>query len=496
MSLKKQAISGMTWTVFQQFGSSGIGFIVSIVLARLIAPEEFGVYALLLIFNTIGNSLSNSGMGESIVRGENLEEDDYGTIFLTNLGISVLLYLIIVACSPFIADFYDKPIITNLLWVYSLGIIFSSFSTIQMYKLTKELNFKKQAFIQIPSILISGSIGITLGYLDYGVWALVISNVVQAFFLSLQYWFLTGWRPKLIFNKDKFKYHFDFGYKLTLSGLLSQVISSLVTVIIGKFYSPAQLGYYTRAGNMKNFGVSNISSALNKVTYPLFSAVKSDKVRLLSAYKKIQNLVIFIMAPTMFIFILIAKPLFLLLLGEEWLPSVLYFQILCVTGIFFPIHSYNLNVLKVYGESGKFLLAETYKKINLLIIIGTTSWFGMIPLVMGLVAHSFISLFINMYFGSRQLNYKMIDQIKDMSITLFPGLIIFSLLFMIQFIYPSIGDWYLIPQIMFFTIIYIVIYLYLNVILNSEAFRNFKDILESVPQFSKLTKYLKIIGIK
>ncbi|MXV38984.1 oligosaccharide flippase family protein [Flavobacteriaceae bacterium Ap0902] len=496
MSLKKQAISGMTWTVIQQFGSSGISFIVSIILARLIAPKEFGIFALLLVFNTIGNSLSDSGMGESIIRGDNLEEEDYGTIFLTNFGLSITLYLVIIAVSPFIASFYEQPIITNLLWVYSLAIIFSSFSTIQMYRLTKELNFKKQAYIQIPSIIISGIVGIALGYMGYGVWALVISKVSQAFVLALQYWTFTGWRPKFIFSKEKFKYHFNFGYKLTLSGLLSQVISSIVTVIIGKFYSPAQLGYYTRAGNMRNFGVLNISTALNKVTYPLFSSVKSDKVRLLAAYKKIQNLVVFIMTPIMLLAIIIAKPLFLLLLGEEWLPSVIYFQLLCITGILYPIHSYNLNVLKVYGESGKFLLAETYKKINLLIIIGTTSWFGMIPLIIGLVIHSFISLFINMYFGSRQLNYKISDQTRDMLLTMLPGIIVFAILSCFIIFYPKIDQWYLILQIIFFIFTYLIVYLYLNAILKTEAFTNFKDIIANVPQLSKINNYFKIIGIE
>lgn len=491
MSLRSQAISGMTWTVVQQFGVAGLGFIVQIFLARLIAPDQFGIYGLILIFNTIGNSLSDSGMGQSIIRSDKLDEEDYGTIFITNFIISILLYFSIVLFGPYIADFYDTPVIEDLLWVFCLSIIFTSFSTIQVYKLTKELNFKRQAKIQIPSVIISGIVGIALGYAGFGIWALVCMNVVQSFVLGFQYWLLTGWRPLFCFNLEKFKYHFKFGYKLTLSGLLSQIVSSMVTVIIGKFYTQAQLGYYTRASVMRNFIVNNISTALNKVSYPLFSSVKHDRPRLLLAYKKIQNLVIFVMAPIMLLAIIIAKPLFILLLGEQWLPSVFYFQLICITGILYPIHYYNLNVLKVYGKSGQYLTAEVLKKINLIIIISITAWFGMIALISGLIVHSFISLFINMFFGSKQLNYSLKEQAIDMVQTFLPALIVFGFIYGLILSFPLIKTWNSIIEIIFLSLTYCLCYLSLNIVLKTKAFTDIIDLLEGVPYISTFVKYLK-----
>lgn len=488
MSLKKQAISGMSWTLLQQFGTMGIGFVVSIVLARLIEPEEFGVIGLLVIFNAIGNSLSDSGMGQSIIRGDNLEEDDYGTIFLTNLVISLLLYLVIGLCGPFIARFYDKPILSEIIWVYSFSIILTAFSSIQMTRLTKQLDFKKQAFIQLPALIISGVIGIALALLDYGVWALVWMQFSQGLILSLQYWFLTGWRPAWVFNSKKFKQHFDFGYKLTLSGLLNTIASNIFPMVIGKYFSITQVGYFNRAQTMKNLPVNGLSSALNKVTYPLFAEAKHDDEKLKRAYKKIQSIILFILAPVMFLLIIIAHPLFDLLLGSKWLPAVPYFQLLCITGIFYPIHAYNLNILKVKGRSDLFLKAEIIKKIIFAVAVLITYNWSIIAIIVAIVINNFISLIINLYFSGRFINYSLSEQIIDTIISILPSFILFILFFALNNYFQIIQKLNDIIAMLLITFLYLKLYIAYNFITKNKIFLELLDTINNLPIKRKISK--------
>ena len=425
MSLKKKAVAGFSWSMAQQFGISGIQFLVQIVLARIILPKEFGTFGLIYAFYTIGNSISDSGMSQSIIRSDDLEEDDYGTIFLTNLALSIIIYLTICLAGPSIAKFYNQPIISNLLWVYCFSIILTSFSTIQIYRLTKSLDFKTQTKIHLPSLIISGIVGIVLGQMGYGVWALVIMQVVQNLFLAVQYWFFTGWKPRLLFNQLKFKNHFNFGYKLTLSGLLSTISTNLLPLIIGKYFTTTQVGYFTKSNEMKGFPIQMITAALNKVTYPLFSEVKNNHEKLKSAYKQIQSAVVYILGASMLLLILLATPIFNLLLGPNWLPAVPYFQILCITGILFPVHMYNLNILKVKGRSDQFLKAGVIKQITLLVFVFYAIKFGIYALLIALVANNVVSIFVNTYYGTKHMDYKLTEQLKDIFHALLPSVISF-----------------------------------------------------------------------
>lgn len=471
MSLKKQAISGMSWTLLQQFGISGIGFLVQIVLARLIAPEEFGLFGLLLIFNIIGNTLANSGMGSSLIRSDNLEDDDYGTVFLTNLGISLIIYFIILAFGPLIAKFYNQPILSKLISVYSLSIIISSFSSIQVYRLSKSLNFKKQAIIQVPSAIISGVIGIILGYLDYGVWALVIMQVVLSFVMSFQYWLFTGWRPKLIFNKQKFKQHFNFGYKITLSSLLTSITNNIVPMIIGKFFTTAQVGFYTRADSMKNFPIFSLTSALDKVTYPLFVQVKNDEEKLKSAYIKAQDMVLFVLSPFIFFLVLAAHPIFDFLLGSIWLPAVSYFQLLCIVGLTYPIVDYKSNLLKVKGRSDQILTASFINKSLLLIGIIATVKFGIIPIIYSLIFNAFFSIFILTIFASKHLSYSIGKQWWDLIKSIIPSLATFILIYFLTENYIQIEIFHNLIQIIFYGLSYFIVYLMIQFLLKSLALK-------------------------
>ncbi len=412
-NLKQKALSGVFWTGLQQFSTQGISFVVSIVLARLLLPAEFGLIAMIGIFMGIGAILMQAGLGSSLIRTDNPTQEDYSTVFFFNLAGSVLMYLLIYFAAPFIASFYKQDILTAIVRWYAIVFIINAFAMIQTTRLTKLLDFKTQLQVSIPSILVSGLVGITLAYLGYGVWSLVVMAIAQAVANAVQLWLYSKWKPTWVFNKQKFKYHFNYGYKLTLSGLLDTLFVNAYVIIIGKFFAPAQVGFYQRANTLKQLPVSNIAAILNKVTFPLFAEIKNDDVRLKSVYKKIMQVVVFIVAPLLLVMAALAEPLFRFLFTEKWLPAVPYFQILCWNGILFPIHAYNLNILNVKGRSDLFLKLEIVKKIMVVLVVLISFQFGIYGLLYGSIVTSVLAFFINTHYSGKFINYKAWEQVKD-----------------------------------------------------------------------------------
>lgn len=413
MSLRKTAISGLVWTFAQQFGTQGIQFFVSIIMARLLMPEEFGLIGMISVFMAVGSSLMDSGLTQSLIRTENPDQEDYSTVFFFNLAGSIIIYFILFFTAPLIASFFNQPILVDILRLYCFSFVIKAFSAVQLTRLTKVMDFKTQMTVAIPSLIASGILGVFLAYHDYGVWSLVWMTLFQALLNTIQLWWKTGWKPSLIFNMEKFKYHFQFGYKLTLSGLLDTIFKNIYQIIIGKYFLAAQVGFYTKANSLKQLPVSNISRALNKVTYPLFASIKNDDIRLKNVYRQIIQMVVFVIAPTLIIIGVLAEPLFRFLFTEKWLPAVPYFQILCLAGILYPINSYNLNVLKVKGRSDLFLRLEVIKKILITVIISFTIQFGIEGLIWGQLFTSIIVLFINTYYTGKFIQYNIVQQARD-----------------------------------------------------------------------------------
>lgn len=420
MSLKQAALSGMFWTYLQQFGSQLISFVVQLVLARLLLPSDFGVIALFSVFLAIGNVLINSGLTNSLIRTKEIDDTDLSTVFFFNLFVSVIVYVMLFFTSPLIAGFFNMPILKDIIRVYALSLPVSAFSAIQQTIFTKNLDFKTQLKIQIPSLIISGITGIVLALTGFGVWSLVYMAIVQALISTVQFWLYSKWRPKRIFDKNKFKYHFNFGYKLALSGLLDTVFQNIYTLVIGKIYNPTQLGFYNRANTMQMLPVSSLSGPLNTVTFPLFARIQDDNEQLRNVYRRIMKMVIFIVAPVLTFIAVLGEPLFRFLLTEKWLPAVPYFQILCITGVLYPIHAYNLNILQVKGRSDLFLRLEIIKKFLTVLLIVISIRFGILGLIWGKVATSVIALFINCHYSGKFLNYGVWKQFGD----LLPGVLL------------------------------------------------------------------------
>lgn len=413
MSLRKQATSGLVWVFTQQFGNQFVSFFVSLVLARILLPEEFGLIGMIAIFYSIGRSLMDSGMTQSLIRSTNLDQEDFSTAFYFNLASSITLYTLIFLAAPYIAEFYSRPILTPIIKLYCITFIIDAFTAVQRTRMTREMDFKTQTLIAIPSTILGGVVGVTLAYMGYGVWSLVWSTIATSFFGSLQFWIYSKWTPSLVFNIDKFKQHFGFGIKLSASGLLNKIFNNIYLIVIGRYFSAAQVGFYTRADTMKQLPVNNITNALAKVTYPLFAKIQDDNFRLKRVYKQLMQMVIFVISPVLIIVAVLAEPVFRFLFTEKWLPAVPYFQILCVIGILYPLNMYNINILKVKGKSGLILKLQVIKKILTIIMIAGTIQFGIYGLLYGQVLLSIISFFINAFYTGKFIQYGTWQQIKD-----------------------------------------------------------------------------------
>lgn len=431
MSIQKKAINGFKWNFLQQFSVQIINFTVQVILARLLMPEMFGLIAMLMVFISIGQTLMDSGMTSSLIRTENPSQLDYETVFWVNILVSLLVYSLVFIGAPYIALFYEQKILEDLLRIFAFVFVIRALIGVHIAKLTKEMNFKLQMQLQIPSSLIAGGVGISLALQGYGVWSLVWLNLIQASVLTILVLWLVKWKLSFIFSRKRFYYHFGFGYKLTLASLIDVIFNDLYRIIIGKFFSPKSVGYFNQAETMRLFPVQQISMVVEKVTYPLFSDLKNDE-HLRYAYNITAKIMMFVTVPIMLTFILIANEGFRLLFGEKWLPAVLYFQILAIASIVRPVSSYSLNILKVKGRSDVFLKIEIMKKIIGVILIVMGFQFGIFGLVVSLVLFSLISYLINIYFSGVIIGIKLFDQLKNILHFLIFGVCIFIFLYFLK----------------------------------------------------------------
>lgn len=435
MSLRKKALSGMVWSSIQQYGNQGIKFIVSIILARILLPEEFGLVGMITVFMAVGTELTVSGLTSSLIRTNKPDQSDYSTVFYFNMIGSIILYLLLFVIAPLIADFFDQPALKLITRLYGLTFVISGFSAVQLAKIRKEMNFKLEMSSSMVATLVSAVVGISMAFTGYGVMSLVWMAIAAAIVSSVMLWLSSKWRPSFIFNKEKFSYHFCFGYRLGIAGVINAVFNNIYTLVIGKFFSPIQLGYYTRADSLKQFPVSNISAVLSKVTYPIFAEIKNDDIKLKQVYKEIMQIVIFLIAPILVFLGVIAEPFFRFLFTEKWLPAVPYFQILCVNGILYPLHTYNLNVLLVKGRSDLLLKVEIAKKIMLSLIIIIAVSYGIYGLLWGQVIYSLLCFFVNAFYSGKMIKYPAINQLNDilgiLILTLAVGTIVYSINFKI-----------------------------------------------------------------
>lgn len=414
MELKKEAFSGMVWVFVDYFLVKGVSFIGSLILARLLMPSDFGIIAMISIFITLGNIFLDSGLSSSLIRNFKNNTEDYSTVFFTNVIFGIGIYIFFYIAAPYIAVFFNQEILINVIRVYTLVFILTSFSSVQMSILIKQMKFKKITLLNLPSVVLSLTVGIVMALKDYGVWSIVFMYITNQLVLSIGLWVSANWYPKLIFSKNKFLYHYNYGYKLLLSSILNGTTTNLYNAVTGKFYSLNTTGNFERAFMLNNYPLMVLSQIIGKVTFPLLSSIQNEKERFIRVFKRLVPFTFFINAPLMMILSACSAPLILTLLGDKWSEAIPIFEILCFGGIFYTLQALNVNVLKAYGKTDYILKGEVFLKILMVFFSGIGLFIGFKYFLWSIVLNSFLTLLVNMFYCSKIISIPVREQIKLM----------------------------------------------------------------------------------
>lgn len=442
-SLKDKTIKGVGWSAIDNVAHYAVSFIVSIILARLLSPDEYGLIGIVGIFTAVCTTLINGGFGSALIRKKDATDEDYNTAFIVNLCMSLLLYFVIFLCAPLIAKFFEREELTDLTRVSSVGMIVGALALVQQTRLTKRIDFKTQTKITLIASITSGVIGIIMAILGFGVWSLVAQGLSSQILKTIFLWVFNHWLPKLSFSEASFKELFGFGWKIMISGLLDTVWKELYQVVVGKFYSPATLGQYTRAKGFSQLFSNNLTGVIQRVTFPVLSNIQDDKARMISAYRRIIKTTMFITSICMFFLGAISEPLLFCLIGPKWHEAATYLPLICVTGSLYPLHAINLNMLQVQGRSDLFLVLEVIKKILALGPLFVGAYVGIMPMLYTNLLFSIISYFLNSYWTGKLLGYTCWMQLKDIAPSFaLATLIAISIWF---FKYIPISNWIILP---------------------------------------------------
>ncbi len=431
---KTIVLSSLFWKLMERGGNQGIQFIVQIFLARLLAPEQFGIIAIVMVFIDLAQVFVQSGFNTALIQKKDADEVDFSSVFYLSLFVAALLYILIYFTAPFIAEFYRDPILTSVLRVIGFTLFFGAFYSIQNAYIARNMVFKKLFYSSIGSILISGMAGIIAAYMGLGIWALVIQQLLNQASSIIIMWLTVKWRPKLIFSFKRVKVLFSFGWKLLASFLLNTLYSDLRTLIIGRIYNPSTLGYYNRGQLFPKVIVSNIDGSIQSVMLPTLSAYQDDKERVKKMMRRAIVTSSFIIFPMMIGMAAVAEPLVKIVLTDKWLPAVPFLQIYCISYSLQPIHTTNLQAINAMGRSDIFLKLEIIKKIYGLIVLAISINFGVYAIALGAVLTGVISSFVNAYPNKQLLNYSYKEQWLDIMPSLLISFIMGAVVYLFNFL--------------------------------------------------------------
>ena len=409
----KSTITNLLWRFAERCGAQAVSFLVSIILARLLAPEAYGTIALAMVFINILQVFVDSGMGTALIQKKDADDLDFSSVFYFNIAACLVLYAGLFLAAPSIAQFYGDPALTALVRALSLTVVVSGVRNIQQSYVSRHLLFKRFFFSTIGSTLASAVVGIAMAYAGFGVWALVgqsLSNVVTG---TIILWATVPWRPRRMFSWQRLKGLLSFGWKLLVSSLLDTGYNNLRSLIIGKLYSSADLAYYNQGDKLPNLVITNINASIDSVLLPTMANEQDDPARVRSMTRRAIKTSTYVMAPLMMGLAACAEPLIRLILTEKWLPCVPFLRIFCITYMFWPIHTANLNAIKALGRSDLFLKLEIVKKIVGLTILLCTMWHGVMAMAYSLLLSSVLSQIINTWPNRKLLRYHYLNQLAD-----------------------------------------------------------------------------------
>lgn len=428
-NLKQKVSKGLLWNTIHNLSMKGIQFLLMLFMARLLSPDDYGTVGLLAIFIQLSNTFAESGFSLALVRKQDRTQVDLSTAFYFNIVVGIICYFIVFCIAPWVADFYNKPILTSLLRVLALTIPISSLSTVLVAMMNYNMQFKKQAMISITHTLVSGVLGLAMAFMGYGVWALVGQSLIATCLGTVLCWLLNRWHPFWIYSWKSFQEMFGFSSKLLFTRIIDTIYGNVYSIVIGKVYSPATLGHYTRAQNWATMPSTNIVGVLNNVSFASLSKIQDDIERLRSVYRKMIKTSAFIVFPLMFGLSAVSQPLIFFTIGTKWELCAQILQIICFMFVFMPIQSLNINLIQAMGRSDLSLkISIVGKVLSLLVLLGSLP-FGIIPMCWFSVISSIVILLINFYYVGKLLGLSILSQLRD----LVPSTILSVIMYIVVF---------------------------------------------------------------
>ena len=413
MSLKNETIKGTFWSSVEKLSFLGIQFVLQVILARLLTPDDYGIVGILAVFIAIANTFVDCGFTSALIQNQKRTETDFSTAFYFNFVVALICYIVLFFSAPYIASFYKLPILISVTRVLTLVLPISAIAAVNRTKLQIRVDFKTQTKATLTSITLSGLIGIILAYKGFGVWALVAQMVLNSIFNTILLFVLVKWFPKEKFSFNSFKRMYDFGIKLLLTSLTDVFYFNMYPLIIGKFFSPADLGFYSRAHQFASIPNKLSISILSRVTFPVFSRVQDDLERLFNIYRKYLRLISSLYAPIVLLLCAVTKPIILVLLGDKWSGTIVIMQILCMACFFDCVTNVNMSLLYVKGYTNIIFKLNIVKKIIAFTILFVSLQWGIIGLCWGQVVYSQIAIFFNTYYTKKILGLSYFIQMKD-----------------------------------------------------------------------------------
>jgi len=413
MSLKAKTIIGFKWSLIDSLGKYFLSFIIGIILARLLSPTDYGLIGMSAIFMAVSMVFIDGGFSDALIRKFEPTDDDYTSVFYFNILLAAVFYLLLYYSAPLISAFFGELSLVKIIRISGLGLIIGSTSTIQTVILRKRLDFKLQAIISFISGTISGTVSITMALNDYGVWSLIYSGIISGLVSSLLLWILNGWRPKLHFNFGIIKKEFGFGSKIMIGSFVHVLYNNMYYVLIGKIFTPSALGYFSKADSFQKLVSSNIDITVRQVTYPVLASIQNETTQLKAIYRVMIKNTAFITFVLLLGLASIAEPFILTLIGEKWLPSVPYLQLLCVAGMFFPLISINANVLNVKGRSDISLFIIILRVVLSIPALLLGYYYSIIAMCFGMIFSAIIIYTLILFSTKHFLQYSVKEQISD-----------------------------------------------------------------------------------
>ena len=413
-SLKSTATKGIIWTAVDKFAVQFGQFVASILLARLLLPEDFGLIGMLAIFITFSQIFIESGLGVGLIQRQDNTDIDFSTVFVFNLGVSSFFYILLFFAAPFISNFFNQPQLTNLIRVLGLNLFVIAIAIVQRTKLTIAIDFKSIAKSNVVGMVVGGLFGVLAARNGYGVWALVIQTLFGSMATSVSLWVFSSWSPSIAFSKTSFKSLFGYGSKLLIAGLYAQILNNIYTICLGKFYPAASLGYYTKAKSFADISSGTVVNVVQQATFPVLSSVQFDREKLVSIYSRLIRMSAFFIIPLMTLIALLAKPIVILLLTEKWVSLIPLLQWMVFARIFYPMSALNMNLLNAVGRSDLFLKVDLSKLPLTILAMVITIPLGVKAMIIGHVVTSALAFLINAYLPGKLYCYGPIQQLRDM----------------------------------------------------------------------------------